>query len=86
MFLIGLPYSAGAFLLLVRLAGLRGPGFWLLLLLFAINGPLHNSLKEGNTTHIVLLLLAMIGIIGLGIDLMLAWLGRRLFPWAARSE
>jgi NitT/TauT family transport system permease protein len=25
--------------------------------------------------------IAMIGIIGLGIDLMLAWLGRRLFPW-----
>lgn len=30
--------------------------------------------------------IAMIGIIGLGIDLILAWLGRRLFPWAARSE
>ena len=30
--------------------------------------------------------IAMIGIIGLGIDLVLAWLGRRLFPWAARSE
>ena len=56
--LIGLAATAGAFLLLVRLAGLRGPGFWLLLLLFAINGPLQNSLKEGNTTHIVLLLLA----------------------------
>ena len=25
--------------------------------------------------------IAMIGIIGLSIDLMLAWLGRRLFPW-----
>ena len=25
--------------------------------------------------------IAMIGIIGLGIDLMLAWAGRRLFPW-----
>ncbi|MBI5924134.1 MAG: ABC transporter permease [Aquabacterium sp.] len=25
--------------------------------------------------------IAMIGIIGLGIDLVLAWLGRRLFPW-----
>lgn len=25
--------------------------------------------------------IAMIGIIGLGIDLILAWLGRRLFPW-----
>ena len=25
--------------------------------------------------------IAMIGIIGLGIDLLLAWLGRRLFPW-----
>jgi len=23
----------------------------------------------------------MIGLIGLGIDLLLAWLGRRLFPW-----
>ncbi|PZP44589.1 MAG: hypothetical protein DI601_11965 [Azospirillum brasilense] len=56
--LIGLAATAGAFLLLARLAGLRGTGFWLLLLLFAINGPLHNSLKEGNTTHIVLLLLA----------------------------
>ena len=25
--------------------------------------------------------IAMIGIIGLSIDLMLAWLGRRPFPW-----
>lgn len=25
--------------------------------------------------------IAMIGVIGLGIDLVLAWLGRRLFPW-----
>ena len=25
--------------------------------------------------------IAMIGIIGLGIDLLLAWLGRHLFPW-----
>lgn len=25
--------------------------------------------------------IAMIGVIGLGIDLILAWLGRRLFPW-----
>ncbi|HEX5372355.1 MAG TPA: ABC transporter permease subunit [Aquabacterium sp.] len=25
--------------------------------------------------------IAMIGIIGLGVDLLLAWLGRRLFPW-----
>ena len=25
--------------------------------------------------------IAMIGVIGLGIDLLLAWLGRRLFPW-----
>jgi len=27
----------------------------------------------------------MIGLIGLGIDLLLAWLGRRLFPWDRRA-
>jgi NitT/TauT family transport system permease protein len=30
--------------------------------------------------------IAMIGIIGLGIDLMLAWLGRRLFPWVRSKD
>jgi NitT/TauT family transport system permease protein len=30
--------------------------------------------------------IAMIGIIGLGIDLMLAWLGRRLFPWVRHKD
>lgn len=29
--------------------------------------------------------IVMIGLIGLGIDLLLAWLGRRLFPWDRRA-
>ena len=52
---LGLATTAGAWFLLTRLfAPGHGP---LLLLLFLINGPLVNSLREGNSTHAVLLLL-----------------------------
>jgi alpha-1,2-mannosyltransferase len=56
--LIGLAVTALAWLLLVRLVGLKGPERWLLLLLFVANGPLQYSLKEGNTSHWVLAALA----------------------------
>ena len=56
--LIGLATTVVAWLLLVRLAGLKGAERWLLLLLFVANGPLQYSLKEGNTSHWVLAALA----------------------------
>jgi hypothetical protein len=56
--LLGLVAVFGAWVLLVRVAQLDGSKPWLLLLLMAGNGPLHNSLKEGNTSHIVFLALA----------------------------
>ena len=56
--LIGLATTFVAWLLLVRLAGLKGGERWLLLLLFVGNGPLQYSLKEGNTSHWVLAALA----------------------------
>jgi alpha-1,2-mannosyltransferase len=56
--LIGLAATVVAWLLLVSLARLKGAERWLLLLLFAANGPLLYSLKEGNTSHWVLAALA----------------------------
>ncbi len=56
---VGLVVTALAYLVLMAAARpaprLRGP----LLLLFLLNGPLINSLREGNTTHFVLLLLGV---------------------------
>jgi Glycosyltransferase family 87 len=46
-------------LLLARWLQLRGREFAVLVMLFAANGPLVNSLREGNTTHIVGLLIIM---------------------------
>ncbi len=43
--------------MLASLARLETTDRWLLLLVFAANGPLHYSLKEGNTSHFVLLAL-----------------------------
>ncbi len=56
--LLGLAAVAAAWLLLARLAELRDEQRWILLLLFATNGPLLNSVKEANTTHMLLPALA----------------------------
>jgi len=56
--LIGLAATLAAWALLARLAGLERRDRWLLLFLFAVNGPLHYSVKEANTSHMVLLGLA----------------------------
>lgn len=54
---LGVAATAAAFALLLRLAGAgAGPA---LAFLFLANGPLVNSLREGNTTHFVLLLLVV---------------------------
>lgn len=52
--LLGLLPVALAWHLLSRLAGLEGRDRWLLLFLFAVSGPLHYSVKEANTSHMVL--------------------------------
>ena len=58
-FVTGLAMVMGTWLLLVRLAGLGTNERWMLLLLIAANGPLHYSLKEGNTAHMGLFALAL---------------------------
>ena len=54
---LGAAASVGAWALLGRLARLDARRSLALLFLFLANGPLVNSLREGNTTHFVLLLL-----------------------------
>lgn len=54
---MGVVATIGAFAALSRLAGLKGSSAVALLFLFSLNGPLVNSLREGNTTHFVLLFL-----------------------------
>ena len=54
---LGAAATIAAFMLLRRLGGLEAAGGALLLFLFLVNGPLANSLREGNTTHFILLLL-----------------------------
>lgn len=54
---LGLVAIVATWRLLARLAGLGREQSLLLLFLFASFGPLHNSLREGNTTHFVLLLI-----------------------------
>jgi len=56
--LVGLAMTFAAWLLLVRLANLEGSARWWLLFLFAASGPLHYSVREGNTSHVVLLAVA----------------------------
>lgn len=56
---VGLAATTGAWFLLSRLADLDRERSLLLLLLFVANGPLFNSLREGNTTHMVLFLLVL---------------------------
>jgi alpha-1,2-mannosyltransferase len=54
---VGLAAALAAWGLLVRLARLDARGSALLFLAFAVNGPMVNSLREGNSTHILLFLL-----------------------------
>lgn len=56
-FVMGVAAILLSWFLLAREAGLKGSERWLLLFLFASNGPMLNSLKEGNTSHMVLLAL-----------------------------
>lgn len=58
-FVTGVAMVIGTWLLLVRLADLGTNERWMLLLLIAANGPLHYSLKEGNTAHMGLAALAL---------------------------
>lgn len=54
---IGLAALLGAWALLTRLAALKAPFAAILLFLFLVNGPVLNSLREGQSTHFILLLL-----------------------------
>lgn len=56
---LGAAATLGAWALLVRVGGLKSEGAAALLFLFLANGPLVNSLREGNTTHFMLLLLVV---------------------------
>jgi hypothetical protein len=56
---IGVPAALAAFALLARFARLDARNVAVLLFIFLINGPMVNSLREGNTTHFLLLLLVV---------------------------
>ncbi len=58
-FALGIAAAITAWQGLVQLATLNASGAMLLGFAFAANGPLHNSLREGNTTHFALLLLVL---------------------------
>lgn len=58
-FLLGVVATLGAWYSLSRLTDLNLDRSLLLLFVFAASGPLHNSLREGNTTHFILLLLVL---------------------------
>jgi alpha-1,2-mannosyltransferase len=58
-FFSGVLATIGAWFSLSRLARLDRDRSLLLLFVFAACGPLHNSLREGNTTHFILLLLVL---------------------------
>jgi hypothetical protein len=55
--LIGVGATIAAWAMLARFARLRGPLAAALAFLFLVNGPLLNSLREGNSTHLILLLM-----------------------------
>ena len=57
--LLGVACTIAAWYLLVRLTNLNRERSLLLLFVFSANGPLHYSLKIGNSTHFVLLLLVL---------------------------
>lgn len=56
---VGVAVTFAAWALLARISGLRGPLAAALLFLFFLNGPLLNSLREGNSTHFILLFLIL---------------------------
>jgi hypothetical protein len=56
---LGLAALLGAWALLARLARLEGPFAALLLFAFLANGPIVNSLREGQTSHFILFLLVL---------------------------
>jgi alpha-1,2-mannosyltransferase len=59
LFFFGIAATIGLWHLLCRLAALDLDRSLLLLLFIAANGPLHYSLRIGNTTHVVLLLVVL---------------------------
>jgi hypothetical protein len=56
---LGIPAALTAWALLARLTRLDAGNGALLLFIFMVNGPMVNSLREGNTTHFLLLLLVV---------------------------
>jgi len=56
---LGAAATIGAYALILRFGRLGARAGVALLVLFLLNGPLVNSLREGNTTHFVLLLLVV---------------------------
>ncbi len=56
---VGVASVVAAWLVTVHLAALEGTRRWLLLFLFCANGPLLYSIRLGNTTHMLLLPLAL---------------------------
>ena len=56
---LGIPAALTAWALLARLGRLDVSNTALLLFIFMVNGPMVNSLREGNTTHFLLLLLVV---------------------------
>lgn len=68
---LGAGITLAAWILLTRIAGLRGALAAALLFLFLVNGPLLNALREGNSTHFVLLFM----VVGLAL-----WQMAREFP------
>jgi hypothetical protein len=59
MFAIGIAAVLAACALVIHTTRATRPQAVAIAGLFAMNGPIYNSLREGNTTHIVLLLLAL---------------------------
>ncbi len=56
---LGAVATIASFILLLRLGTFQATGAAILALSFLANGPLVNSLREGNTTHFILLLLVI---------------------------
>jgi hypothetical protein len=56
---LGLSAALASWALLVRIGRYRASSAALLAFIFLINGPMVNSLREGNTTHFLLLLLTL---------------------------
>ncbi len=56
---LGLTAALTSFALLARMGRLGASGGALLLFIFLVNGPMVNSLREGNTTHFLLMLLTL---------------------------